>query len=85
MSTNARLFNPTGGASYAPVAAAAADRPAAPWVLHSLSEAFMPGGREYFLWGADGSHLDLHLDLRWRRGPAAHPTRLLVAVHCGHW
>jgi len=60
MSTNARFFNPTGGALYASVAAAAADRPAAPWALvsalHSLSEASARGGREYFLWGADGSH-----------------------------
>jgi len=39
----------------------------------SLSEASAWGGREYFLWGADGSHLDLSLD---RGGGAGRPRTL---------
>ena len=80
MSTNARLFNPTGGALYAPVAAAAADRPAAPWALFSLGGVRLRRPRILSVGSGRVSPRPVPRP-RWRRGPAAHPT---VAVHCGH-
>jgi hypothetical protein len=80
MSTNARLFNPTGGALYAPVAAAAADRPAAPWALFSLGGVRLRRPRILSVGSGRVSPRPVPRP-RWRRGPAAYPT---VAVHCGH-